>query len=639
MPSDDQDGRDDLREPFADVAGGDRAELLGGVQAVGVRVERVVEEVGAARREAEGDEGHERLGEVVPLVEHARRRPGPRTRGRSSSTASAGPCAAAIARSAGRTGTGERLARITDRACVCALGHSACGQATGGPAERRGWPRRLSPCPCPARSTRAPVTTGPPVCCTAGGPARTVRGRRPTARRTKRCRRSVSARAEAERGGELDALLIRLQRELFVVGAELATEPENRDRLQDGVTRVTTAMVAALEPVIDDVTDALRAAPGVRAPRRDPRRCRARRRAHRGAPGRARGRRRHHGRLAGGREPGGPVPQPPRRSRLHPRPLAGGRSTAPPASADPPAPAHCSPVHRPHPAPVTGGTRGHHPHRRRPARPMPSAPTCSSCPPAPTGRSAAQRRSCEQALGDTSPPSRCHRLRGQARPDRAGAGRRADPGRRGAARRRRRPRRRSPSTGCGAPARRSPARRRKVRTVATTLVDAAPTRWRRGRGAGGRRGRAARRLPVPRVQVAGHRRPPCARVTVLDGRAEVRRGVDRGAVVATAAAWARDHRQRAVADMQSPAQFVTSARRLLSGTGVRIDGAHRGPDPGPAPRWRRRGGAGLGPAAPLPQDLLRADAPGRRAPRARGQGCRLRLRRPVAQDRRRAWRR
>ena len=62
------------------------------------------------------------------------------------------------------------------------------------------------------------------------------------------------ARAEAERGGELDVLLVRLQRELFVVGAELATEPEQRHRLTDGVTRVTAGMVADLEPVIDDVT-------------------------------------------------------------------------------------------------------------------------------------------------------------------------------------------------------------------------------------------------------------------------------------------------------------------------------------------------------------------------------------------------
>src|SRR5215831_4439278 len=62
------------------------------------------------------------------------------------------------------------------------------------------------------------------------------------------------ARAETERGSELDELLIRLQRELFVVGAELATDPVNRGRLDDGVTRVTADMVSALEPVIDDLT-------------------------------------------------------------------------------------------------------------------------------------------------------------------------------------------------------------------------------------------------------------------------------------------------------------------------------------------------------------------------------------------------
>jgi len=61
------------------------------------------------------------------------------------------------------------------------------------------------------------------------------------------------ARAEAERGDELDTLLIRLQRELFVVGAELATAPERRDRLKAG-DRVTDAMVSALEPIIDDIT-------------------------------------------------------------------------------------------------------------------------------------------------------------------------------------------------------------------------------------------------------------------------------------------------------------------------------------------------------------------------------------------------
>ena len=62
------------------------------------------------------------------------------------------------------------------------------------------------------------------------------------------------ARALADADSELNALLLRLQRELFVVGAELATEPAKRDRLEPGVSCVTTEMVAALEPVIDDVT-------------------------------------------------------------------------------------------------------------------------------------------------------------------------------------------------------------------------------------------------------------------------------------------------------------------------------------------------------------------------------------------------
>src|SRR5215471_11277874 len=62
------------------------------------------------------------------------------------------------------------------------------------------------------------------------------------------------ARAETERGSELDELIVRLQRELFVVGAELATAPDNRRKLEPGVTLVTAAMVDALEPIIDEVT-------------------------------------------------------------------------------------------------------------------------------------------------------------------------------------------------------------------------------------------------------------------------------------------------------------------------------------------------------------------------------------------------
>ena len=94
------------------------------------------------------------------------------------------------------------------------------------------------------------------------------------------------ARAEVDRGSELDELLIRLQRELFVVGAELATAPANRSKLEPGVSLTTAAMVEALEPIIDDVTDALRPADRVRAPRREPRRRRARRGPHGRAAGR-----------------------------------------------------------------------------------------------------------------------------------------------------------------------------------------------------------------------------------------------------------------------------------------------------------------------------------------------------------------
>jgi cob(I)alamin adenosyltransferase len=62
------------------------------------------------------------------------------------------------------------------------------------------------------------------------------------------------ARAETPRDGELHALLLRLQRELFVVGAELATAPANRHKLTPGTNATTAEMVEALEPIIDDVT-------------------------------------------------------------------------------------------------------------------------------------------------------------------------------------------------------------------------------------------------------------------------------------------------------------------------------------------------------------------------------------------------
>jgi len=49
---------------------------------------------------------------------------------------------------------------------------------------------------------------------------------------------------------ELDDTLLTLQRDLFVAGAELATNPEAWDRLEDGLTRVDEAMLVRLEAML-----------------------------------------------------------------------------------------------------------------------------------------------------------------------------------------------------------------------------------------------------------------------------------------------------------------------------------------------------------------------------------------------------
>ena len=50
---------------------------------------------------------------------------------------------------------------------------------------------------------------------------------------------------------ELAADILRLQDDLFVAGAELATAPEAAERLEDGISRVTDEMVAEAERLID----------------------------------------------------------------------------------------------------------------------------------------------------------------------------------------------------------------------------------------------------------------------------------------------------------------------------------------------------------------------------------------------------
>ena len=60
------------------------------------------------------------------------------------------------------------------------------------------------------------------------------------------------ARARAEPGGELDTVLIGIERDLWVLMVELAVAPENRHKLTPQATLVTDEMVEALERLIDD---------------------------------------------------------------------------------------------------------------------------------------------------------------------------------------------------------------------------------------------------------------------------------------------------------------------------------------------------------------------------------------------------
>lgn len=50
---------------------------------------------------------------------------------------------------------------------------------------------------------------------------------------------------------DLDAVILQVQRDLFVVAADLAANPRARDRLVPGLSSVTAAMTASLEQLID----------------------------------------------------------------------------------------------------------------------------------------------------------------------------------------------------------------------------------------------------------------------------------------------------------------------------------------------------------------------------------------------------
>lgn len=68
-------------------------------------------------------------------------------------------------------------------------------------------------------------------------------------------------RAVAERDGELYRDILRMQNELFVAGAELATAPEAAARLEPGTSKVTENMIKRLERDIDRYMDRVQLPP------------------------------------------------------------------------------------------------------------------------------------------------------------------------------------------------------------------------------------------------------------------------------------------------------------------------------------------------------------------------------------------
>ncbi len=65
--------------------------------------------------------------------------------------------------------------------------------------------------------------------------------------------RATARSEEGDGAAELDAWLVGVERDLWVLMAELATAPGNRSKLTPGTSLVTPAMVEALEATIDEV--------------------------------------------------------------------------------------------------------------------------------------------------------------------------------------------------------------------------------------------------------------------------------------------------------------------------------------------------------------------------------------------------
>ena len=417
-----------------------------------------------------------------------------------------------------------------------------------------------------------------------------ARGLRRGRRSRERARARLAPRPIAD--SELHELLVQLQRELFVVGAELATAPENRGKLKPEVSLVTAEMVTRLEPIIDDITGRFEAPKEFVLPGQNRGRRRARLRPHRD-PAR--------GTVSRSRRPAsgwlGPesqvVPYLNRLADLVYTLVALARRRLPSLAQTvripngPHVQARCQraqsrPVRRP-------GVRG------RPTRPGRASSS--------TTRSTASSPSSWRRPTSTASAARCSRCRP------------ADAWVRG-------PRccsasatrTRSTRPRCGARARCSPSARRgsrRSRRRCSTRSD--PTIDPRARRAGVRRRRVPRPLPVPAVQVGGQAVAAGARVRRRSrANAKVRAGLERGARIAEAVAWARDLVNEPAA-AKSPADVVDLARGGRAGVGPEGEGvrgrAARAGAHGRRDRRRQR----LRPAAALPAARVRAG----RAPRAR----------------------
>lgn len=69
---------------------------------------------------------------------------------------------------------------------------------------------------------------------------------------------TVSALGIARAGGlvtRVEEIVVRIQREMFIVGAQLATSDENQSKLQEGISKVAPSMTEQAEREIDALLD------------------------------------------------------------------------------------------------------------------------------------------------------------------------------------------------------------------------------------------------------------------------------------------------------------------------------------------------------------------------------------------------